>query len=136
MRRHLKHTVLIVDDDSDDRESIRDAFLENKHVHDYTFIPSGDHLIEHLAVAERTSPSLILLDLNMPGRDGRDVLKTLKADKSYQPIPIIILTTSASDKDRKASYELGANCFITKPDSYKDLVEITDSIAKLWFIQS
>ena len=72
----------------------------------------------------------------MPGRDGRDVLKTLKADGTYKPIPIIVLTTSASDKDRKASYELGANCFITKPDSYKDLVEITDSIARLWFIQS
>lgn len=136
MRRHLRHTVLIVDDDSDDRESIRDAFLENKHNHDYTFLQSGDHLIEHLSGADTTHPSLILLDLNMPGRDGRDVLKTLKADGTYKPIPIIVLTTSASDKDRKASYELGANCFITKPDSYKDLVEITDSIARLWFIQS
>jgi CheY-like chemotaxis protein len=136
MSNKLKHTVLIVDDDADDRESIRDAFLENKHHHDYTFIHNGDHLIEHLDENVKKHPTLILLDLNMPGRDGREILKQIKMDKALQPIPIIILTTSSSEIDRKTSYQLGANCFITKPDSYKDLLEITDSIAKLWFINN
>jgi CheY-like chemotaxis protein len=132
MRQNLKYTVLIVDDDSDDRESIRDAFLENSHLHEYTFLTSGEHLIQHLAGKVKDQPSLILLDLNMPGKDGREVLKELKNDSAFKPIPIIVLTTSSSEKDRTASYALGANCFITKPDSYSELVEITDSIAKLW----
>lgn len=130
----FKHSVLIVDDDPDDRESIRDAFLENKHHHNYTFIHDGNHLMEHLAITVENHPSLILLDLNMPGKDGRELLKELKTNKAFQPIPIIVFTTSSSEKDKTASYELGANCFITKPDSYTDLVEITDSIARLWFI--
>ncbi|MCD6064599.1 MAG: response regulator [Flavipsychrobacter sp.] len=133
MNHKLKHTVLIVDDDVDDRESIRDAFLENRHHHDYTFLTSGEHLIQHLAGSQaQEQPSLILLDLNMPGKDGREILKELKKDKVYQPIPIVVLTTSSSEKDRDVSYELGANCFITKPNSYSELVEITDSIARLW----
>jgi CheY-like chemotaxis protein len=135
MKSDLKHSVYIVDDDADDRESIRDAFLENKHVQDYVFIKSGDQLISHLSAAPKTpKPVVILLDLNMPGKDGRDVLKEIKNNKELQPIPVIILTTSSSEKDREASYDLGANCFVTKPDSYKELVHITDSIAKLWFV--
>lgn len=130
MKNKLKPTILIVDDD--DRESIRDAFLENKHHYDYTFIHNGEHLLEHLDRKIKDHPALILLDLNMPGKDGREILKTLKTDKEFQPIPVIILTTSSSEADRKTSYQLGANCFITKPDSYKDLIEITDSIARLW----
>jgi CheY-like chemotaxis protein len=131
----LRHSVYIVDDDADDRESIRDAFLENKHEQDYIFIKSGDQLISHLSAApKRPKPVVILLDLNMPGKDGRDVLRELKGNRELQPIPIIVLTTSSSEKDREASYDLGANCFVTKPDSYTELVHITDSIAKLWFV--
>ena len=63
-------------------------------------------------------------------------LKELKANKHLQPIPVIILTTSSSEKDRNTSYKLGANCFLTKPDSYRQLVDITDAIAKLWFIDT
>ena len=69
----------------------------------------------------------------MPGKDGRDVLKEIKGNKELRGIPVIVLTTSSSEKDREASYELGANCFVTKPDSYRELVNITDSIARLWF---
>lgn len=134
MISNLRHSVYIVDDDPDDRESIRDAFLENKHHQEYIFMANGDQLLEHLTVSSSKPPALILLDLNMPGKDGRDVLKELKCNKHLQPIPVIILTTSSSDKDRETSYQLGANCFVTKPDSYKELVDITDSIAKLWFV--
>lgn len=137
MKPNQKHTVFIVDDDADDRESIRDAFLENKHEQEYVFMKSGDQLIEHLhKTPKKSKPIIILLDLNMPGRDGKDVLKEIKSNSEFKCIPIIMLTTSASEKDREASYELGANCFVTKPDTYKELLHITNSIAKLWFLQS
>ena len=133
MKPNQQHSVFIVDDDADDRESIRDAFLENKHNQEYVFMKSGDQLIDHLAsVPKGAKPVVILLDLNMPGKDGRDVLKEIKGNKELRGIPVIVLTTSSSEKDREASYELGANCFVTKPDSYRELVNITDSIARLW----
>ena len=137
MKPNHKHSVFIVDDDADDRESIRDAFLENKHNQEYVFMKSGDQLIDHLAsVPKGAKPVVILLDLNMPGKDGRDVLKEIKGNKELRGIPVIVLTTSSSEKDREASYELGANCFVTKPDSYRELVNITDSIARLWFVST
>lgn len=129
----LKHSVFIVDDDDDDRESIRDAFLANKHNQDYVFMKSGDQLMSHFKGSAHRHPSLILLDLNMPGMDGRDVIREIKKNDALKPIPIVVVTTSASEKDRETSYRLGANCFITKPNSYQELVDLTDSIARLWF---
>ncbi len=127
------HSVFIVDDDEDDRESIRDAFRENKHTHNYVFMQNGDELMGHFAeTAAKKNPSLILLDLNMPGMNGRDVLKEIKKNEELKPIPVIVITTSSSVKDKEASYKLGANCFVTKPDSYQELVELTNSIARLW----
>lgn len=129
----LRHSVFIVDDDADDRESIRDAFIANKHEHDFMFMHSGNCLLQHLTGANTLpASSVILLDLNMPGMDGKDVLRELKGNIRFQPIPVIIFTTSSSEKERETSYNLGANCFITKPTSYRDLVNITDSIARLW----
>ena len=129
-----KNPVFIVDDDQDDRESIRDAFIQNKHLHDYVFMENGIQLMTHLAAAKVEShPSLILLDLNMPGKDGRDVLREIKRNDGLKPIPVIVISTSSAERDRVASYDLGANCFITKPDTYTELLEITDAIARLWF---
>ena len=131
--RHDKHSIFIVDDDADDRESIRDAFLESKHDQDYVFMHSGEQLMGHFS-SEKThkNPSLILLDLNMPGKHGKDVLREIKSNEQLKLIPVIVITTSSSDVDRKMSYRLGANCFLTKPDSYRELVTLTDCIAKLW----
>ena len=126
------HSVFIVDDDTDDRESMRDAFLENEHQQDYTFMVSGDQLIMRLNEPDKKHPSLILLDLNMPGKGGIDVLREIKSSETLKSIPVIVVTTSASTKDRDKSYQLGANCFLTKPDSYQELLAITDSIARLW----
>ena len=134
MNQTTKHSVFIVDDDTDDRESIKEAFLANKHQQDFTFMVSGDQLITHLTEANDSKhPSLILLDLNMPGKDGTEVLREIKGSEHLRAIPIIVITTSSSPRDREKSYKLGANCFLTKPDSYQELVAITDSIARLWF---
>lgn len=131
---NAKLPVFIVDDDEDDRISIRDAFIENKHHKQYVFMESGEQLIYHLKGSfPHNHPSVILLDLNMPGKNGRDVLREIKMNDRLKRIPVVIFTTSSSEGDRISSYELGANCFIAKPNSYQELMEITQAIAKLWF---
>jgi CheY-like chemotaxis protein len=128
-----KHSILIVDDDPDDRESIRDAFLENYKRLNYVFFSGADELLKYLeGLGNEGHPSVILLDLNMPGMDSRDALKQLKSSHHFRHIPIVVLTTSSSAHDKQNSYSLGANCFVTKPDTFTKLVNITDSIAKLW----
>lgn len=128
-----KHIILIVDDDLDDREIIRDAFMTNHNgCCEYILIENGNRLLEFLAADNSEVISLIMLDLNMPGIDGREALKNIKESDSFKHIPTVVLTTSSSKKDMQFSYHLGANCFITKPDSFRKLVEVTNSIAQLW----
>lgn len=134
MKPNPKNIVYIVDDDPDDRQIILDAFLENNTQMDYVFIENGDELMDTLASCQDTEyPSLILLDLNMPGMLGMQALKEIKSNSRYNHIPTIVLTTSTLLSDRSASYSLGANCFLSKPPSYKELVGLTHSIAMLWF---
>jgi len=128
-----KHHILIVDDDTDDREIIRDAFEAALPEQEYVFIENGDKLLEYLTESsEENIPSLIMLDLNMPGKDGRETLKEIKSHHRLQQIPTIVFTTSSSIRDKQIVYNLGANCFITKPDTFNKLVELTTSISKLW----
>jgi CheY-like chemotaxis protein len=126
--------VYIVDDDPDDRQVILDAFLENNAEMDYVFAEDGSQLMENLLNAETGHlPTLILLDLNMPGMLGLQALKEIKGNKKFSSIPTIVLTTSTLPMDRKLSYEYGANCFLSKPAFYSDLVLITKMIARLYF---
>lgn len=128
-----KHQILIVDDDADDREIIRDAFVSATDTHEYVFLENGDKLVEFLELhKEAPQPSLILLDLNMPGKDGRETLRDIKADKRFQNIPAVVFTTSSSHRDKNMAYELGANCFISKPDTFNKLVELAGCMSKLW----
>lgn len=129
-----KQVILIVDDDLDDREIMRDAFMSNHKNHrEYVFMENGDLLLQYLADGDGVpSPALIMLDLNMPGKDGREALKEIKGNERFRHIPTVVFTTSSSQKDMQVSYDLGANCFITKPDTFNKLVEITNSIAQLW----
>ena len=124
--------IYIVDDDPDDRQIILDAFLERNPLVDYDFIENAESLLESLYTDAIELPALILLDLNMPGMLGLQALKEIRANKQFCQIPIIVLTTSTLHQDRRASYELGASCFLRKPDTFAELVEITDSIVKLW----
>jgi CheY-like chemotaxis protein len=129
-----KNLVYIVDDDPDDRQVILDAFLENNAEMDYVFAEDGSQLMENLLNAETGHlPTLILLDLNMPGMLGLQALKEIKGNKKFSSIPTIVLTTSTLPMDRKLSYEYGANCFLSKPAFYSDLVLITKMIARLYF---
>ena len=92
----------------------------------------GASAAEAVQLAQELLPDLILLDLNMPGKDGREILREIKADNRFHHIPTIVFTTSSSVRDKQMVYDLGANCFITKPDTFNKLIEMTTSISKLW----
>jgi CheY-like chemotaxis protein len=127
-----KHCIVIVDDDADDREIIRDAFENSIPEQDYVFLENGDRLLEYLQQNADHKPSLIMLDLNMPGKDGRETLKEIKSTQQFHDIPTIVFTTSSSHRDKQNVYEFGANCFVTKPDTFNKLVELTGCITRLW----
>jgi len=133
MRPAGKNVIFIVDDDPDDRQLILDAFLENNSAIDYVFIEDGLQLMETLHASDPENyPALILLDLNLPGMMGLHVLKEIRENKDFTHIPTIILTTSTFAHDETSSYKLGASCFLRKPQTYKELLEISAAIIRLW----
>jgi two-component system, response regulator len=132
-------TILIADDDPDDRLLVKDAFRENLLHNPLFFVEDGEELMDYLRrrgkYAERQSspsPGLILLDLNMPKKDGREALQEIKSDPCLRRIPVIVLTTSKAEEDILRSYDLGVNCFITKPVTFAGLVEVTKTLGKYW----
>jgi CheY-like chemotaxis protein len=135
-----KISILIADDDADDRDLIKAAFDENGAQHHISFVENGEELIKYLRreghYADNTLhpiPQIILLDLNMPKKDGREALKEIKTDTIFKSIPVVVLTTSMEEKDVVMSYELGVNSFIIKPVTYAELVEFTRVLGKYWF---
>ena len=133
-------TILVADDDQDDRMMIEDALKENRLANDLRFVMDGEELICYLnrsgKFANATSsprPGLILLDLNMPKKDGREALKEIKSDPKLRDIPIVVLTTSKAEEDVYRTYNLGVNSFITKPVSFESLVAITRDLGRYWF---
>ncbi|GGY59896.1 response regulator [Marinobacter zhanjiangensis] len=134
MSHTLPMRIFIADDDADDRLLIRDAFLESDASLRLTFFESGDAIVDGLADARarRALPQLILLDLNMPGKNGRDIIAELKADPALRGIPIVVLTTSRDENDIAACYDLGASSYVVKPVSYEELLEITRSLTHYW----
>jgi DNA-binding response OmpR family regulator len=104
-----------------------------------SFLEDGEELFDYLnnkgkyENAENPLPGLILLDLNMPKKDGREVLKELKESQQFRRIPVIILTTSKAEEDVLRSYDLGVSSFITKPVTFEELVHVVKNIGKYWF---
>ena len=132
--------LLMADDDPDDRMLAREALFESQLVNDLHCVEDGEELMDYLyrrgkysgpSVAPR--PGVILLDLNMPRKDGREALHEIKADPTLRRIPIIVLTTSKADEDIYGSYDLGVNSFITKPVTFDALVEVMRSLGRYWF---
>ncbi len=132
-------TVLVADDDEDDRSFIRRAWNKVRADTDLRFVEDGEELIEYLTQAGRYSdpesaprPAVVLLDLNMPRMDGREALREIKANPEQRQIPIVVLTTSESDEDIRNSYDLGANSYITKPVTLGALVDVLQVLRKYW----
>lgn len=127
----IRPQVLIVDDDADDKELLRDAFLAVDGEREYRLFDNSEKLFDHLK-EDYERPTVIMLDLNMPGMDGRETLKIIKTDDRYNAIPTVVFTTSNAETDRKTAYQLGANCFLTKPDTFDKLLEVVNSILRLY----
>lgn len=138
--RRTVATILMADDDEDDCLLAREALAESRLVNNLYIVQDGEQLMDYLyqrgKYSDRHSaprPGLILLDLNMPKKDGREALKQIKADTNLRRIPVVILTTSNADADIHRSYELGANSFIAKPVTFSGLVEVMKTLGKYWF---
>ena len=125
--------ILMADDDADDRFLVQAAFEDNKILNQILFFEDGEQLLEYFSLDDVTSiPNLILLDLNMPKRDGREVLRVLRNNIKWNEIPIIIFSTSNAPDDVITAYQLGANCYIVKPSSYEELRDLMSNIHNFW----
>jgi CheY-like chemotaxis protein len=131
--------ILLADDDEEDRMLTSDALAESRVVNDLRFVEDGEELLDYLYRRNRFAaegaaprPGLILLDLNMPKKDGREALKEIKADPELRRIPVIVLTTSKAEEDIYRTYDLGANSFITKPVHFHSLVDVMKEIGRYW----
>jgi CheY-like chemotaxis protein len=132
--------VLMADDDPDDRLMAQEAFEEARLVNPLYFVENGEELLDYLhhrgrytAAEAAPTPGLILLDLNMPKKDGRQALQEIKADPSLRHIPIVVLTTSKAEEDILRTYDLGVSSFITKPVSFDGLVDLVRGLMRYWF---
>ncbi len=131
--------ILVADDDEDDRFLIRTAFRDSLLVNDIFFVADGVELMQYLHqegpyedTAKFPRPGIIFLDLNMPRKDGWEALSEIKQDPNFKAIPVVVLTTSNSERDILKTYESGANCYITKPISFDQLLQIVKSFGQFW----
>ncbi len=132
-------TILMAEDDPDDQLMTREAFVESRLVNDLRFVEDGVELLDYLKrrgkysdPASSPRPGLILLDLNLPKKDGREALKEIKADPKLKQIRIVVLTTSKAEEDIFRSYELSAASYITKPVTLEGLVDVIRTLGKYW----
>jgi CheY-like chemotaxis protein len=129
----------MADDDPEDQMLVREAWKESRLANDLRFVSDGEHLMDYLYrrgeygdPGSSPRPGLILLDLNMPKKDGREALEEIKADPDLMRIPIVVLTSSKADEDIVSSYNLGVSGFITKPVTFDGLVRIMKALGKYW----
>ena len=134
------NVVLMAEDDSDDRLLVKDAMAECRWEGDLRFVENGEELLDYLTrrgkysqAADAPRPGLILLDLNMPRKDGREALREIKADGELRRIPVVVFTTSKAGTDIGGMYELGANSFISKPVQFDALVRVMRILGQYWF---
>ena len=140
MSKHARPiTILMADDDPDDRMMTREAFEESRLANDLRFVEDGVELLDYLHrrgkysdPASSPRPGLILLDLNMPKKDGRECLEEIKADPRLKNIRIVVLTTSKAEEDIFRTYYLSAASYITKPVTFEGLVEVMKTVGKYW----
>jgi CheY-like chemotaxis protein len=138
--RRRSITILVADDDAEDRMLVAEAFAENHLANNLYFVTNGEQLMDYLYrrgqytdPGSAPRPGLILLDLNMPKKDGRQALQEIKSDPLLRQIPVVVLTTSRADEDVFRSYDLGVSSFITKPVTFTSLIELVKTLGRYWF---
>lgn len=131
--------LMMADDDPDDREFVREAFAKSGFAGEFRYVEDGGALVDYLEEAQAPGvksdcrmPDLILLDLNMPRVDGYEALKRIKSSDRLRRIPIVVLSTSDSERDILQTYDEGVNSFITKPRGFDELVEMAGQLKKYW----
>jgi two-component system response regulator len=138
-RQPKRITILMADDDPDDRQLTKEAFEEARLANDLRFVEDGEELMDYLLrrgkyvePASSPRPAILLLDLNMPKKDGREALKEIKSDPRLRQIRVIVMTTSKAEEDVFRSYDISATSFITKPVKFDALVEVVKALGKYW----
>jgi CheY-like chemotaxis protein len=133
-------TILYADDDAEDQLLVEEALEESHLANRLHFVNDGEDLMEYLHrvgqyehLKDHPQPGLILLDLNMPRKDGREALKEIKDDPQLRRIPVVVLTTSKAEEDIYRSYDLGVSGFIVKPVTFESLIDIIQTLGKYWF---
>ena len=126
-------SVLLVEDDPGDVVLIEEAFEHNKVRNSLKIVGDGVEAMDYLRAPDSARPDLVLLDLNLPRKDGREVLAEIKSDPALRSIPVVVLTTSKAEEDIYRTYDLGVNSFITKPVQFESLVEVMKTLGKYWF---
>ena len=128
--------ILMADDDDDDRDATRKAFARHRLANEFATVGDGEELLAYLRrqhpYERAPRPGLILLDLNMPRKDGREALREIKADPKLRHIPVVVLTTSSEEEEIIRSYDLGANSYITKPVNFEALVLALGTLSTYW----
>lgn len=132
-------TILMADDDPEDRQLTKEAFDENCLKNDLRFVENGEEMLDYLNrrgkytdPASSPRPGLILLDLNMPLKDGREALQEMKADPRFRSIRVVIMTTSQAEEDIAYAYSLSASSYIMKPVTFDGLLEVIRVLGKYW----
>jgi CheY-like chemotaxis protein len=132
--------ILYAEDDPEDRMLVEDAMEESRLANEMHFVEDGEELMDYLQrrgkyteLSDKPLPGLILLDLNMPKKDGREALEEIKADPNLRRIPIVVLTTSKAEEDILSTYDLGVSGFVIKPVTFEALVSLLKTISKYWF---
>jgi len=129
--------VLLIEDDPGDVELTKVAMEDSKVMVNLHVVQDGDEAIAFLNQSDRFTdapcPDLILMGLSLPNKDGREVLRELKEDENWKAIPVVILTTSTSEEDILRSYNLGANCYVSKPIRLDQFTKVVQSIEEFWF---
>lgn len=132
--------IVLAEDDEDDCLLIKEALAESRILNELHWVRDGEELMDYLKREKQYRhpqkapvPGIILLDLNMPRKDGREALMEIKSDPELKRIPVVVLTTSQSEEDILKSYDLGVNSFIRKPEGFADFVNVIRTLGRYWF---
>lgn len=126
-------TLLVAEDDPDDRLFVEEALLESGYVGKVQFAEDGEQLLDRLRACQpHELPSLVLLDLNMPRMGGLEALRLMRGDAALAAVPVVVLSTSRAESDILTAYRIGANAYVAKPTSFRELVAVMGRLLAFW----
>lgn len=128
--------ILLIEDNLGDIRLIQEVLKSSEHKHNLNIVTDGEQAIHYLKkegkFADAVSPNLIFLDLNLPKKDGREVLAEIKSNEKLKTIPVIIFSSSEAEKDIQKSYDLHANCYVVKPFDFNEFSKVIQAIQSFW----